>query len=192
MNPDRLDLPPAVAVATIAVGLCALLVVVIGRWRSSAAVALILLGLIAGAASTGLRVWSRDSSPIAALARQHAAVTVALVVSDDPRPVSRRPAYGPPQVLLRARVLQLTTAGPHDRRRGRAAGAGERSTLGSAAAQLAAHGQWVACRPSRRRPHRGGAIGPRPAGRRRSALTGFSVPPAPCEPACGRRPVACR
>jgi competence protein ComEC len=102
---------PAVAACVAAAALCGLLVVVIARWPGSATVALALLGVVAGALVTGLLVWSRDGSPLAALARQRATVALGLVLTDDPRPVSRGPGFGPPQVVLRARVVKVTAAG---------------------------------------------------------------------------------
>ncbi len=100
-----------VAAIVAAASLIGLVVVAAVRWPGSAALALVLLGVAAGAAGTGLRVWSRDTNPLAALGRQHAAVTVALVVTDDARPVGRRPAFGPPQLSVAARAVEVTAAG---------------------------------------------------------------------------------
>lgn len=82
----------------------------LARRRVAAGAALLLLGIAAGATSTGLRTWARDGSPMSALARDHASVTIWLAVTDDPRPVSR-PSYGRPAVVLTARVTRLVARG---------------------------------------------------------------------------------
>lgn len=103
---------PAAAAAVVAVvALGGLLLVVVDRRPASAALALVLLGVLAGAVATGARVWSRDTSPLAALADHGAAATIALVVTGDPRPVGRRSAFGPPPIALEARAVEVTAAG---------------------------------------------------------------------------------
>jgi len=106
-----LDRPATVAVGAVVAGFIGLLLVVVSRRPSSAGLALLLLGVVAGAACTGLRVWSRDNSPLTGLARHGAAVSVDLIVTDDPRPVSHPSAFGPPPVVLRGRVVEITSAG---------------------------------------------------------------------------------
>lgn len=103
--------PAAVAGALAALGTVGLALTLLPRRQASAAVGLVFVGVVAGAASTGLRVWSRDSSPLAELGRERAAVTLRLVVTDDPRPVSRPSAFGPPPLVVRARVTEITAKG---------------------------------------------------------------------------------
>jgi competence protein ComEC len=76
------------------------------RWVPTVAV---LLGC-AGAAGVGTaaRVQARDSSPVAHLARERAAVTLQLVVADDPRPLSGG-AGGAERMAVPARIEQVST-----------------------------------------------------------------------------------
>lgn len=83
--------------------------------RAAAATALV-LGCAGGAAlATSARVAGADASPLAGLARDRAAVTVELVVSDDPRLLRS----GPDRVSVAAHAVLLTGAGRtwslHDR-----------------------------------------------------------------------------
>lgn len=99
----------AALTAVVGVGLAVALTVV--RRPIAAGATLLLIGIAAGATSTGLRVWARDGNPISALARANSAVTVWLVVTDDPRPVGSWSSYGSRTVLLTARAARLTASG---------------------------------------------------------------------------------
>jgi len=129
---------PAIAAVTVGVvALLALPLVLQRRRPASAAVALILVGVVAGAVSTGLRVWARDGSPLATLGRQRAAVTLQLVVVDDPRPVSRPSAFGPPPLVVPARATAVTAGG-------------KTTELGGAVLVLATDRHWRGLLPSQR------------------------------------------
>lgn len=60
---------------------------------------------------TGLRVAARDGSPVTDLARRHASVTAVLVVTGDPHPLAAHGSGGVPQVLVPARVSEVSSAG---------------------------------------------------------------------------------
>ena len=164
------------------VGLAAVLVV---RRPMTAAVALILLGIVAGATSTGLRTWARDDSPLAALARQQASVTIWLVVTDDPRPVSRPSSYGRPALVLGARATRVVAAG-------------RSYALGGRVLVLGTDSKWAGLLPSQHLRTQGRLTTPR-GGDLTVAVLSARGPPAdvssrlccterraPCEAACGR------
>jgi len=127
--------PAAVAAAVGVAGVVCLAGVLLMGRRASAGLALLIVGLLAAVGGTGLRVWSRDSSPLTALARDRAAVTLILVVSDDPHPVSRPAAFGPPPVVLHAQVREVTAGG-------------RRVALGGAVLVLASDPHWRRLLPS--------------------------------------------
>jgi competence protein ComEC len=61
---------------------------------------------------TGLRVAARDGSPLAGLARAHAAADLLLTVQEDPRPLAvRGTGAGGPEVLVPARADRVTVGG---------------------------------------------------------------------------------
>ncbi|HEV7654018.1 MAG TPA: ComEC/Rec2 family competence protein [Mycobacteriales bacterium] len=80
-----------------------------GRRRWSAAVALVLGCAGAAALATAVRVAAVEHSPVSALADRGAGVTVELVVSDDPRPLTV--TAGPPRVIVGAKLRKVTTGG---------------------------------------------------------------------------------
>lgn len=99
----------AIAVAVAAAVLAVLLAAPRRRW--SAGAVLVLLGAVAAAGCTGLRVHARDSGPVARLADDHAIVTATLVVTDDPRRIGR-PAPGAQQTsAVPARLVSLDNGG---------------------------------------------------------------------------------
>jgi competence protein ComEC len=79
-----------------------------GTLRWAPALALLLGCAGAAAVATAARVQARDSSPVARLADERAAVAVHLVVTDDPRPLS---GGGAERMAVPARVERLSAAG---------------------------------------------------------------------------------
>jgi len=61
--------------------------------------------------ATAVRVQARDSSPLTRLAAVHAAVTVDLVVRDDPRRIRSGPTAGGDRVTVLARVERVASGG---------------------------------------------------------------------------------
>jgi competence protein ComEC len=80
-----------------------------GRRRWTATVALVLGCAGAAALATAARVAAVEHSPLSALAEERASVTLELVISDDPRPLTVR--AGPPGVLVGARAREVTAGG---------------------------------------------------------------------------------
>jgi competence protein ComEC len=75
------------------------------RWAAAA----LFVGVACGAASTAIHVVVRQEQPLAGLARAHAAATVVLTLSGDPRPVGIG-HIGPPTYAVDARVESVLTA----------------------------------------------------------------------------------
>lgn len=148
------------------VGLAAVLTII--RRPVAAGTALVLLGIAAGATSTGLRVWARDGSPMSALAGERAAVTVWLVVTDDPRAVSRQSSYGRRTVILTGRVTRL-------------AARGQSYVLGGRIVVLATDSRWSTLLPSQRLRASGRLASPR-AGDLTVAVLSARGPPADVSP----------
>lgn len=138
----------AAAVAGLIGGAGLVVTLAVVRRPVASGAALLLLGIAAGSTSTGLRVWARDGSPLTALARQQAAVTIWLVVTDDPRPVSRPAPYGRRPVVVAARATRLMAKG-----RG--------FVLGGRIVVLATDSAWAGLLPSQRLRAAGRLAAPR-------------------------------
>lgn len=98
--------------AGFAVGVVALLgaLLALPRRRRRTATAVLILGCAGAAAlATAARVSAVERSPLTELARDRAAVTMELVVTDDPRAL--RKTAGPPRVLVGARAEKVTAHG---------------------------------------------------------------------------------
>jgi len=149
-----------------AVGLAVALTIV--RGPVAAGAALVLLGITAGATSTGLRVWARDGSPMSGLAGKHAAVTVWLVVTDDPRPVIRQSSYARRTVILTARATRI-------------AARGQSYILGGRILVLATDSRWSTLLPSQRLRAAGRLSAPR-GGDLTVAVLSARGPPADVSP----------
>ncbi len=104
-------LPGRTTVVLLAVALAGLVVAWRKRPRTPALVAGAFLLVFAGSlAGAGLRVESRASGPVAALAAREAAVTATVVLTDDPRPTGgsvRGDALGRESVVAEARLVRL-------------------------------------------------------------------------------------
>lgn len=78
--------------------------------RGPGTTAALVLGCAGAAAlATAVRVAAAEQSPLTTLARERAAATVELVVTDDPRPL--RSGSGRPRVAVAARAERVTAAG---------------------------------------------------------------------------------
>jgi competence protein ComEC len=112
-----LGLPAPVGFAVGTVGLGGAAVALLLRRRRPATAALLLGCAGAAALATTARVAAADASTVAGLARERAAVTLDLVVVDDPRPL--RTGRGPQRVAVSTRAEHVSASGRRWSSRGR-------------------------------------------------------------------------
>jgi competence protein ComEC len=103
-----LFLSPAVAAGVAVVAAVAAVALLARRPHGArAAVAVVLLGVVCGAAATAARTWPRDAEPLASLAQERAQVRAALTVTDDPHRLHT--GAGPPSYLVPATLTRVET-----------------------------------------------------------------------------------
>ncbi|MDG4764826.1 ComEC/Rec2 family competence protein [Solwaraspora sp. WMMD406] len=92
------------------------------------------LGVLTGGVAAAARVVVRDAEPIAGLVRDRAAVTVVLVIRDDPRQI-RSTVGSAPLWLVTTRLVDLTVAAPAPSPSGSSAASGAPARPGPVAGQ---------------------------------------------------------
>lgn len=99
----------AIAIAAGLGGVLALLAV--RRWSGAAALALVLFCVALVLVPLAGRIHAARASPLAALAREHAAVTATLTVTDDPRMLAATGPAGLPRVAVEASARSVAVDG---------------------------------------------------------------------------------